>query len=123
MNEPVLALDAVLDAESTDIGGICCKKITVARYAWLEMLDSPFTNFEKKFTVANLIASLYICQLETDKLKTYSRKDIAKLEDDAMAWAETIDLSKVGPAVDFILEQFKNILKISPGTGSAEGQS
>jgi hypothetical protein len=37
-----------------------------------------------------------------------------------MAWAETIDLDKIGPAVDFILEQFKTIMKIAPGTGSAE---
>lgn len=120
MNDPRTVLDAVVEAESTNVGGINCKKITIGRYAWLEMIGSPFIDIEKKFNVSNLVASLYICQLDTDELKKYSKKDVQKIEDDAMAWAETVDLDKIGPAVDFILDQFKTIMKIAPGTGSAE---
>lgn len=76
MDDPKLAIDAVIEPESTDIAGISCKKITIARYAWLELVGSPFIDFEKKFTVSNLITSLYICQLDAEDLKKYSVRDV-----------------------------------------------
>ena len=114
--EPKLAVEAVLDSDQS-VAGITVRKITAGRYAWLERLDSPFTDFEKKFTLDNLIPSLYVVQLETEKLRQYSCRDVDKLKDDAFAWADEIDLDKIGPAVDVVMEQFRDILKISPGTG------
>lgn len=114
--EPKLAVEAVLDSDQS-VAGITVRKITAGRYAWLERLDSPFTDFEKKFTLDNLIPSLYVIQLETEKLRQYSCRDVDKLKDDAFAWADEIDLDKIGPAVDVVMDQFRDILKISPGTG------
>lgn len=118
--EPKLAVEAVLDSDQS-VAGITVRKITAGRYAWLERLDSPFTDFEKKFTLDNLIPSLYVVQLETEKLRQYSCRDVDKLKDDAFAWSDEIDLDKIGPAVDVVMDQFKDILKIAPGTGQ-DGQ-
>lgn len=118
--EPKLAVEAVLDSDQS-VAGITVRKITAGRYAWLERLDSPFTDFEKKFTLDNLIPSLYVVQVETEKLRQYSCRDVDKLKDDAFAWADEIDLDKIGPAVDVVMDQFRDILKIAPGTGQ-DGQ-
>lgn len=114
--EPKLAVEAVLDSDQS-VAGITVRKITAGRYAWLERLGSPFTDFEKKFTLDNLIPSLYVVQLETEKLRQYSCRDVDKLKDDAFAWSDEIDLDKIGPAVDVVMDQFRDILKIAPGTG------
>lgn len=118
--EPKLAVEAVLDSDQV-VAGITVRKITAGRYAWLERLDSPFTDFEKKFTLDNLIPSLYVVQLETEKLRQYSCRDVDKLKDDAFAWSDEIDLDKIGPAIDVVMDQFRDILKIAPGTGQ-DGQ-
>lgn len=118
--EPKLAVEAVLDSDQS-VAGITVRKITAGRYAWLERLDSPFTDFEKKFTLDNLIPSLYVVQVETEKLRQYSCRDVDKLKDDAFAWSDEIDLDKIGPAVDVVMDQFRDILKIAPGTGQ-DGQ-
>ena len=114
--EPKLAVEAVLDSDQS-VAGITVRKITAGRYAWLERLDSPFTDFEKKFTLDNLSPSLYVVQVETEKLREYSCRDVDKLKDDAFAWSDEIDLDKIGPAVDVVMDQFRDILKIAPGTG------
>lgn len=119
MDNPKLAVDALLDND-TEVGGVTVRKITAGRYALLELISSPFVDFSKKFTVANLIPSLFICERPAEDLRKYNSKNIDKLEEDALAWAETVDLDKIGPAVDLILDQFKAIMKISPGTGSTE---
>lgn len=119
-NDPQLAVEAVLDSDQS-VAGITVRKITAGRYAWLERLDSPFTDFEKKFTLDNLIPSLYVVQVETEKLRQYSCRDVDKLKDDAFAWADEIDIDKIGPAVDVVMDQFRDILKIAPGTGQ-DGQ-
>lgn len=119
MDNPKLAVDALLDND-TEVGGVTVRKITAGRYALLELISSPFVDFSKKFTVANLIPSLFICERPAEDLRKYNSRNIDKLEEDALAWAETVDLDKIGPAVDLILDQFKAIMKISPGTGSTE---
>lgn len=119
MENPKTAIDALLDND-VEAGGITIRKVTAGRYALLELVESPFVDFSKKFTVANIIPSLFICERPAEDLRKYNAKNIEKLEEDAMAWAETIDIDKLGPAVDLVLEQFKDIMKIAPGTGSAE---
>lgn len=119
MDNPKLAVDALLDND-TEVGGVTVRKITAGRYALLELISSPFVDFSQKFTVANLIPSLFICERPAEDLRKYNSRNIEKLEEDALAWAETVDLDKIGPAVDLILDQFKAIMKISPGTGSTE---
>ena len=119
MENPKTAIDALLDND-VEAGGITIRKVTAGRYALLELVESPFVDFSKKFTVANLIPSLFICERPAEDLRKYNSRNIDKLEEDALAWAETVDLDKIGPAVDLILDQFKAIMKISPGTGSTE---
>lgn len=116
---PKAALDAILD-EDVEVAGLKIRKLTAARYALLELVDSPFTDFSKQFTVSSLVPSLYICTAETSQLKGWNSKNIEGLVEKSMEWADTVDLSEIGPAVDHILEQLREILKIAPGTGSAE---
>ena len=103
MDNPKLAVDALLDND-TEVGGVTVRKITAGRYALLELISSPFVDFSKKFTVANLIPSLFICERPAEDLRKYNSKNIDKLEEDALIWAETVDLDKIGPAVDLILD-------------------
>lgn len=86
-DNPKTALDAVLD-EDIMVAGLKIRKITAARYALLELVESPFTDFSKKFSVSNLVPSLYICTAETKDLKGYTSKNIALLQEKAMEWAD-----------------------------------
>lgn len=119
MTNPQIAIDSILETEQT-IAGVDIKPITAARYALLELVDSPFVNPEKTFTISNLIPSLYICSADIKNLKGFNSKNIDKLDEAALEWSETIDLDKVGPAVEILLQKFNDLFKIAPGTGSTE---
>ena len=89
MTNPKTAVDAILDSESK-IDGITIYPMTLARYALLELVESPFVTPNVKFTISNLVPSFFICCSPIDQLKGINSKNLDKLNDRALEWAETL---------------------------------
>ena len=89
MTNPKTAVDAILDSENK-IDGITIYPMTLARYALLELVESPFVTPNVKFTISNLVPSFFICCSPIDQLKGINSKNIDKLNDRALEWAETL---------------------------------
>lgn len=89
MTNPKTAVDAILDSESK-IDGITIYPMTLARYALLELVESPFVTPNTTFNIHNLVPSFFICCSPIDQLKGINSKNIDKLNDRALEWAETL---------------------------------
>ena len=89
MTNPRTAVDAILDSENK-IDGITIYPMTLARYALLELIESPFVTPNVKFSISNLVPSFFVCCSHIDKLKGINSKNIDKLNDRALEWAETL---------------------------------
>ena len=85
---PKAAVDALLEHEPID--NVSIWPATIARYALLELIDSPFTRSFESLSVADIVPSIYVFTLPPEKLKKYSRKNLDELQDDAFAWSESI---------------------------------
>ena len=59
MNDPKAAINSILDDETT-INHTTVYPITLARYALLELVDSPFIGSGKDMSISNILPSLYI---------------------------------------------------------------
>ena len=89
MTNPKTAVDSILDSEKT-INGTTVYPMTLARYALLELVESPFVTPNVKFTINNLVPSFFVCCSPIDKLKGINSKNLDKLNDRALEWAETL---------------------------------
>ena len=89
MTNPRTAVDTILDSEKT-INGTTVYRMTLARYALLELIESPFVTPNVKFTISNLVPSFFICCSPIDQLKGINSKNLDKLNDRALEWAETL---------------------------------
>ena len=78
MTNPKTAVDAILDSENK-IDGITIYPMTLARYALLELVESPFVTPNVKFSISNLVPSFFICCSPIDQLKGINSKNIDKL--------------------------------------------
>ena len=75
MTNPKTAVDTILDSEKT-INGTTVYPMTLARYALLELVESPFVTPNVKFTINNLVPSFFICCSPIDKLKGINSKNL-----------------------------------------------
>ena len=89
MTNPRTAVDAILDSEKT-INGTTVYPMTLARYALLELVESPFVTPNTTFNIHNLVPSFFICCSPIDQLKGINSKNIDQLNDRALEWAETL---------------------------------
>ena len=89
MTNPRTAVDTILDSEKT-INGTTVYPMTLARYALLELIESPFVTPNVKFTISNLVPSFFVCCAPIERLKGINSKNIDKLNDRALEWAETL---------------------------------
>ena len=116
MTNPKIAVDAILDSEKT-INGVTIYPMTLARYALLELVESPFVTPNVKFTISNLVPSFFICCSPIDKLKGINSKNIDKLNDLALEWAETLPQTAIDKLIPAIMESLGLINKIAPNSG------
>jgi hypothetical protein len=117
MNNPKLALDSILDNEQNISDKITVYPITMGRYALLELVNSPFINSSREFSVSNLLPTFYIMTNDYKKLTGYNSKNIEKIEEAAMIWAEDFDVDLTGKLIDEIAERLGLLKKVSPDTG------
>ena len=116
MTNPKIAVDAILDSENK-IDGITIYPMTLARYALLELVESPFVTPNVKFSISNLVPSFFICCSPIDQLKGVNSKNIDKLNDRALEWAETLPQTAIDKLIPAIMESLGLINKMAPQTG------
>ena len=119
MTNPETAINTILATEKT-IEDVTIHPITLARYALLELIESPFVTPGKKFTINNLVPSFFICCAKSDDLKGINSKNLDVLNQRAMEWAETLPNTVIDTLIPEIMEALGIIKKVSPNTGDDE---
>ena len=119
MTNPETAINTILATEKT-IDDVTIHPITLARYALLELIESPFLTPGKKFTINNLVPSFFICCAKSEDLKGINSKNLDVLNQRAMEWAETLPNTVIDKLIPEIMEALGIIKKVSPDTGDDE---
>ena len=119
MTNPETAINTILATEKT-IEDVTIHPITLARYALLELIESPFVTTGKKFTINNLVPSFFICCAKSEDLKGINSKNLDVLNQRAMEWAETLPNTVIDKLIPEIMEALGLIKKVSPNTGDDE---
>ena len=119
MTNPETAINTILATEKT-IEDVTIHPITLARYALLELIESPFVTTGKKFTINNLVPSFFICCAKSEDLKGINSKNLDVLNQRAMEWAETLPNTVIDKLIPEIMEALGIIKKVSPNTGDDE---
>lgn len=119
MTNPETAINTILATEKT-IDDVTIHPITLARYALLELIESPFVTPGKKFTINNLVPSFFICCAKSDDLKGINSKNLDVLNQRALDWAETLPNTVIDKLIPEIMEALGIIKKVSPNTGDDE---
>ena len=121
--DPKIVVENVIDSNGTktDTNKIDIYPVTITRYAFLEMIDSPFLNPEVKFGISTVIPTAYVFCSTSENLRKYTSKDIDKLISDAYAWAdEKLTLDDTPELIKNITDQMMALNKASPSGGSSE---
>ena len=121
--DPKIVVENVIDSNGikTDTNKIDIYPVTITRYAFLEMIDSPFLNPEVKFGISTVIPTAYIFCSTSENLRKYTSKDIDKLISDAYAWAdEKLTLDDTPELIKNITDQMMKLNKASPSGDTSE---
>ena len=113
MTDPIKALDAAL-SPAKDVEDIKVYPITLARYALLELVKSPFVTASKDFTTIAMIPTIYVCCADTAKLRKYNSSNIDELNQDAIAFADNIDPKKLGTLIKELDSRVRQLLDVAP---------
>lgn len=116
MSNPKLAIDALLETKS-ELDKIPIYPLTVARYALLELVDSPFLG-KSEFNYLNIIPTWYVMTKSIDELKGYNSKNIDDLKGKALEESERIKLSGLVEFTKIFAEKLMEVNKVAP-----EGQN
>ena len=115
MQNPTCAIDAILETEKT-IDDITIYPMSLARYALLEIVQSPFITRDQKFTVSNLVPSFYIMCSPIADIKGITSKNIDVLNDKALEWAEKLPNTVIDKLIPEIMASLGLINKVAPNT-------
>ena len=120
MTNPKTAIDTILNTETEICEDIKVFPVTLARYALLELVESPFVTPDTKFNISNLVPSFYIMCVPIEMLKGINSKNLDKLNEQALAWAETLPSKAIDKLIPAIMEELGLIKKVSPNAGDDE---
>lgn len=113
MTDPIKAIDAAL-SPAKDVEDIKVYPITLARYALLELVKSPFVTASKDFTTIAMIPTIYVCCADTAQLRKYNSSNIDELKQDAIAFADSIDPKKLGSLIKELDSRVRQLLDVAP---------
>lgn len=113
MTDPIKAIDATL-SPAKDVEEIKVYPITLARYALLELVKSPFVTASKDFTTIAMIPTIYVCCADTAQLRKYNSSNIDDLKQDAIAFADNIDPKKLGTLIKELDSRVRQLLDVAP---------
>ena len=120
---PDIVADTILDSEIKLPDNIEVKKLSMARYALMELVESPFIVTDKKFTVDSLLDTFFIMTCDKSELKGINSKNLDVLHDKAIEFAEELDPKVTSLLIDAIAEKMGLIKDTAPQGGSESGKS
>ena len=118
MNDPKAAINAILDDETT-INHTTVYPITLARYALLELVDSPFIGSGKDMSISNILPSLYIMTHKSE-LKGITSRNIDSLYEKATEWADDMGIDEIPEIIKEVIEKVSELMTTAPTSGSDE---
>lgn len=122
-DNPKLVLQQIVDNGESDVGKentVHVYPMTISRYAFLEMLDSPFINPEKKFELNSVIPTAFVMSHTPKELRKYNSKNIDTLVADSLEWADAeLKLDDVPELIKAIVSQLQALNKAAPSQDSA----
>lgn len=122
MENPKLAADSLLTT-GTKVGDLTVYPMTMARYALLELANSPFITKGVDFKLSNLVTTFFIMCSPNEDLRGYNSKNIDDLFDKAMVWSEAMSTDSISTLIDQIACSLGLIKKISPQSGDDKNSS
>lgn len=115
MDNPKAAIDALLES-TVNAGALKVYPLTVARYALLELIESPLVVLDgRRLTVIDVIPTIYVMTTEASKLSKYNSRNLDKLKEDAFEWAEDgITAASVPLVVNMLAQKLLDLRRIAP---------
>ena len=115
MDNPKAAIDALLES-TVQAGALKVYPLTVARYALLELIESPLVLLkEKELSVVDVIPSIYVMTAEASTLSKYNSRNLDKLKEDAFEWAEDgMTAASVPLVVNMLAQKLLDLRRIAP---------
>lgn len=117
MDNPKAAIDALLES-TVKAGSLEVHPLTVARYALLELVQSPVVVGKgdgEDLSVVDVIPTVYIMTADAATLSRYGSKAIDRLKADAFEWAEdSLTASSVPMVVEMLAQKILDLRRIAP---------
>lgn len=115
MDNPKAAIDALLES-TVNAGALKVYPLTVARYALLELIESPLVVLDgRRLTVIDVIPTIYVMTTDAAKLSKYNSRNLDKLKEDAFEWAEDgITAASVPLVVNMLAQKLLDLRRIAP---------
>lgn len=103
MEDPKTAVDSILETSRVDkASNVEVKPLTIARYALLELVKSPFVTQGEEFTVLSIVPTLFIMLNDVEQLRGYTSANVQELKDKALVWSESIDIDSMSSVLEDI---------------------
>ena len=116
MNDPKIVVDSIVDAEGNSTkSGINAYPISIRRYAYLELIGSPFVDATVPFNVQTIIPSAFIFTHTNQELKKFKSTDAEAIKQEAYDWADSkLKLDDIPELIKSISMQMKALNKAAP---------
>lgn len=119
MEDPKTAIDSILETAKVDKASNAeVKPLTIARYALLELVKSPFVTPGEEFTVLSIVPTLFIMLNDVEQLRGYTSANVQELRDKALVWSESIDIDSMSSVLEDIQEKVMRMLKVAPSSSA-----
>lgn len=118
-DNPQLVLTQIVSNGESDVGKgdnvVHIYPLTIARYAFLELLNSPFINPERKFELNTVIPAAFVMSRSVRDLRKYNDKNLSALVADSLEWADAeLKLEDVPELIKAIVSQLQALNKAAP---------
>lgn len=113
---PKAAIDALLES-AVQAGRLTVYPLTVARYAMLELIDSPLICVDKdtKLNVFDVIPTVFVMTQPAAQLSKYNSHTLDKLKADAFEWAEDeLTATSVPMVINMLAQKLLDLRRIAP---------
>ena len=119
MEDPKTAIDSILETSRVDKASNAeVKPLTIARYALLELVKSPFVTPGEEFTVLSIVPTLFIMLNDVEQLRGYTSANVQELKDKALVWSESIDIDSMSSVLEDIQDKVMRMLKVAPSSSA-----
>lgn len=101
---PAKAVDAILEGDF-EADGLVVHPLTLGRYALLELIESPFIFSEKKFSLAEVIPSVFVMTQPISEIAGYGSDSVLELKKKALEWADAGDFKHFDKVISLVIKR------------------